>query len=424
MSHTSMSNTILPRSLPLAGILAALVAFSASAQPAAYEVPLPRPASEVVAADLLRGPHYQVDPEVTTFAYMNRYSVTSDFGAFAVTGDARLRRLVREIAGIAALREIETSDAFKKGAGEAAMGPVRAAKSLINEPVATISAVPEGIFSVFSRVSEQVNRGGRSQYEDGAAKSLLAVSGYKREYAQKLDFDVYSSNEILQEDLNSVAWAAASGNISVGLLSTASGSTALAAAGKVRLLDQAKNIVAAEPPQELSKRNRKTLTAMRVPEATINQFLENRVLSPRHQTVMVEAMRSLTDIPGRAAFIRYAAQAENEDSALLFQQMAELFAGYHATVSHLRQIEIYINLPVGYAVNGSAIVMVPIDRLDWTARTAEIAKKLAANVPKPLPVRTLEVWITGDASARARQELAALRIKLVERAGAQIPLLD
>jgi YidB-like protein len=62
-----------------------------------FDSPEVRAASDVVPPALLAGPHYRVDPAVRTFSFMNQYSVTSDYGAFAAPSDARLRRLVREI---------------------------------------------------------------------------------------------------------------------------------------------------------------------------------------------------------------------------------------------------------------------------------------------------------------------------------------
>jgi hypothetical protein len=52
-----------------------------------------------------------------------------------------------------------------------------------------------------------MRRSGRSQYEDGAAEQILAVSGFKRDYAAKLNVNVYSSNEVLQKELTRLAWA-------------------------------------------------------------------------------------------------------------------------------------------------------------------------------------------------------------------------
>ena len=130
--------------------------FAGDAEPsqAAFDSPEVRPASDVAPPALLHGPHYQLGPTVATFTFMNQYSVTSDYGPFGPPSDARLRRLVREIAAIAELKKVHESDAFAKATVEAGKGVVQGAQNLINDPVSTISAVPEAVFSVFGRVSE------------------------------------------------------------------------------------------------------------------------------------------------------------------------------------------------------------------------------------------------------------------------------
>ena len=383
-----------------------------------------RATADVGPPDLLRGPHYQLGPTVSTFAFMNQYSVSSDYGPFTAPSDARLRRLIREIAAMAELQKIHQSDAFAKATVEAGKGVVQGAQHLIENPVATIGAVPEAVFSVFGRVSEAAKRGGRSKYEDGVAQNLLAVSSFKREYAKKFDVDVYSTNEVLQKELNSVAWASAAGNLTLGAASMVTGAAVLQAASGLRTLEQAKDIVNALPATELSKRNREALRQMRVPDPIANRFLENHLLSPRHQTVIVEAMKALRGVPGRSAFIQYAARADSEDAALLFQEMAELLADYHRSVAPIRRLDIYQNVPVAYTDQGSAVVLLPIDRLLWTERTSGIAAGLAQTLPKPQPVRTVEVWMTGDASDRAHEGLQQLGITLVEHVGQRLPLLD
>jgi hypothetical protein len=391
---------------------------------AVFDSPEVRATADVVPPALLRGPHYQLGPTVSTFAFMNQYSVASDYGAFTAPSDARLRRLVREIAAIAELEKIHQSDAFAKATVEAGKGVVQGAQHLIENPVATIGAVPEAVFSVFGRVSEAAKRHGSSKYEDGVAQNLLAVSSFKREYAQKLDFDVYSSNEVLQKQLNSIAWASAAGNLTLSAASMVTGAAVLQVASGVRTLDQAKNIVNALPATELSRRNREALRQMRVPDPVAGRFLENHALSPRHETVIVEAMKTLRGIPGRAAFIQYATRADSEDTALLFQQIAELLADYHRSVSPIRRLDIYLNVPVAYTQIGSAVILLPIDRLLWTERTSRIAASLAETLLKPQPVQHIELWITGDASERTHKGLQQLGITLVEHVGQQLPLLD
>jgi hypothetical protein len=92
----------------------------------AFDSPEVRATADIVAPDLLRGPHYQLGPTVSTFAFMNNYSVTSDYGPFTAPSDARLRRLIREIAAIAELQKIHQSDAFAKATVEAGKGSCKA----------------------------------------------------------------------------------------------------------------------------------------------------------------------------------------------------------------------------------------------------------------------------------------------------------
>jgi hypothetical protein len=95
------------------------------------------------------------------------------------------------------------------------------------------------------------------------------------------------------------------------------------------------------PAAELSRRNREALRQMRVPDPIADRFLANRLPSPRHQTVIVEAMKVLHGVARRATFIQYAARADSEDAALLYQEMAELLAGYHRLVAPTQRPTIY-----------------------------------------------------------------------------------
>ena len=410
------------RPLPRRALLGAAVAYprvaARAAAPAGWDTqPEVRPTDSVVAAPMQSGPHFVLGPTVTTLAHMNRYTVNSDYGPFIAPSDVRLRRLLREIAAIAQLQAMQQTDAFKQAALEAGKSPFRSARNLIDDPLGTLSAIPEGIGSIFNRANEQLHREGRSRYKDGPARQILAVSGYKREYAAKLGVDVYSSNEALQKELDRLARASAAGNLTLGALSFVTGALALQVTSNVRVLEQAQNVVAATPPSELSKRNRAQLRRMAVPDAIADRFLRNPALSPRHETIIVASMSALGGVPGRAGFIEYAASADTEDAALLFQQMAELITGYHSDITPIRHINVMLNLPIVSTAPGPNIVLLPIDRLLWTSRDAEIAKALAA-ADRP------EIWMTGDASDRAQAGLSGLGLVLTQQCGKRLPLLD
>ncbi len=160
---------------------------------------------------------------------------------------------------------------------------------------------------------------------------------------------------------------------------------------------------------------------MQVPDATANGFLQNRMLSPRHQTVIVASMMAL----GRGASTRDAPSssptpaAPPEDAALLFQQMAELIVGYSTVVAPVGQIAIVHNLPVVTTVKGSAVLLLSIDRLLWTERSAGVTQNLAGTQP-----RRLEIWMTGDHPARRSRSADARDHASRSGARKQLPLLD
>ncbi len=178
-------------------------------------------------------------------------------------------------------------------------------------------------------------------------------------------------------------------------------------------------MVEATPPSELSKRNRDQLRRLGVPDAATDRFLRNAALSPRHETIIVASMVVLGHIPGQSSFIEYASNADTEEAALMFQQMAELIASYHTLVTPVRQIAIVLNLPLITTTKDAVLLLLPIDRLLWIERNAALANGFAQAQP-----HAPEVWITGDASPRAEAGLTQSGLSLTQRCGKQLPLLD
>ncbi len=383
-----------------------------------------------VPPDLMRGPHHTVDPTVYVHSFMREYRVRSEFGDYDVVGDAELRTLVKELAAIAELRKVKRGDVFVDATKNAVGGTFRAARNLIEDPVDTISGVPEAAGDIFSRLEEQVRRRGGSQYEDGTAKSLLAVSSFKRELARKLEVDVYSTNEVLQKELNSVAWASAAGNLSLGAVSLATGAAVLQLAGYARVFDQAKAVIEAEPPAEVSRRSRQQLTAIGIPKDLVDRFLENRSFSPRHQYIIVTSLELMAGVANRRAVLDAALTARSEREAHLFQQTAALMAGYHQSVAPIARISSEWGFPVAIQADARVTVLAPLDYVQWNATASSFLKRL----PPPQTVKSArrgtravprgEIWLTGDASARTRQELERHGYDLHERSGRRIAIAD
>jgi hypothetical protein len=403
--------------------VAACLVAEAAAQAVPFEKATPRPVTEVLPPAMQRGPNFTVAPTVQNLGYMNAYTVNSTFGVFRANGDPMMRRLLREIAAIGALREMRGTEEFASALGNAAMGSARGLKYIVTEPVATLKAVPESIVDVFSRAGEAVNRD-RTKYEDGAVKSLLQVASNKRDYAAKLGVDVYSSNRVLQEELDSVGWAATGGQITMaGAFMAGAGSAVVQGLGYARNLDQARTVASAEPPQELVKRNRNDLAAMGIDQEQSKRFLAHREFSPRHQTIIVASLKQLGGVQGRGNFLTVAATAPSEEMALFYQQTAELLAGYHATVAPLASLEPFNRLVMARRKDGGTVVIAPVDYAIWTETVAKGVDSAVQRV-KPSKAKPLDFWITGTASPAFKTAAASRNVNVREQIGASLPLLD
>ena len=194
-------------------ILASLFLFLPLIQGAEYEQLQDRSIRDILPADKISGSHYKIRDTVRCDGFLDHFTVDSDFGVFEVTGDGVLRKLLREIQAIAALRKIQDSDAFKQSLSEAAKKPEEFGKELIDDPEKALTGVGKGVASIFnSAYTAATTR--QQKGEDSKAAALLSLSAYKRDYAFKLGVDVYSSNPALQKELDRVGWAGAAGSLS------------------------------------------------------------------------------------------------------------------------------------------------------------------------------------------------------------------
>jgi len=370
-----------------------------------FETPKMLPAKDLLPSELLKGNHYQVDAEVNTNGFENSYSITSDYGPFQALGDDMVRIRIQEIAAIVHMEAMKKSDQFTSAAQKAVTSPLVAAGNLITNPVDTVTGIPKGAWRYVTGVVEMV-RGSRGEFEDSVAKELIGFGKAKRQLATNLGVDVYSSNPVLQRDLNSLAWAAYAGGMTIagGFIAIRAASTvaSLSVTGaswverlNKRLLDNS--------PEDLRQLNREQLAKMGLDGNEIDVFLRNPWYSPRHRTVLLEALSGMEKTKNRKKFITLATIAESEQDAFFFQRIAQLLRGYNDTVAPINEIDLVGSLAVGYS--GAKVMMVPLvlDYGWWTARGAVLANSLDEAAKRT--GRTAQLWATGSLSPRLVDEL-------------------
>ncbi len=376
-------------------------------EPAKYETPGVLSAHEILPSVLLEGKNFRVLEEVVTYGFTNYYTIETPYGRFEVEGDDMLQTRTHEVKAITALRDIKKTKAFGNAAKKAATSSVKGAVHLISHPVNTISGLPKGVGRLFSRVGEMF-KGKRGDYEDSVTKELFGFSRVKRQYAHKFGVDVYSSNKVLQKELNSVSWAGFAGGagVSLAMFPIKSASKVAYISIKATKFAYGMNMILLDnAPEDLRRINREKLKQIGIEDSVIEEFLLHPKYSPRHKTFIVHALAEMEGVKNRDQFIKQALFAESELDAFFFQRIAETMYDYHTNVKPIREIIPIRRIVAGYTDDQTLVVMLPMDYLCWTERAALGLKALAELGSAEHPVKQIELWVTGRITDRAKQEL-------------------
>ncbi len=372
-----------------------------------YETPDILRASEIVPPELLESKNYNIHEDVLTYGFTNYYTIVSPVGTFDVEGDEMLRIRTHEVTAIEALQEIKKSEAFGEAAKKAATSSVKGAWGLITQPVNTVSGVPKGVGRIFSRFGEMVD-GDRGDSEDSVTKELIGFSAVKRQYAHKMGVDVYSSNEELQKELNSVSWAGFAGGVGISLATRAvKGASELAYFSIVgtRFVNNMNQVLRDNAPEDLRRINREKLLEMGVSESVTEKFLQNPNFSPRHETILVHALAEMEGVIQRDQFIKQALFAESELDAFFFQRIAEMLYGYHTEVGQISEIIPVRRVVVGYTADQTVIIALPTDYIYWTERASLGLEAITRIQSAERVVKRSELWVTGRMTPRAVKEI-------------------
>ncbi|MEZ5832104.1 MAG: hypothetical protein R3D05_13080 [Dongiaceae bacterium] len=377
--------------------------------------------ASVLPASVISGNHYRIRDTVQSDGFMFTYTVDSDYGTFQVTGDYALQKLLNEIPIIASLEDISRTEAFADSVVHAAKSPLRFGEGLITDPVDTVTGIPRGLFSIFENVGEAVTSESDPS-EDSRAKQALFVSSWKRDYCAQLGCDVYSSNKVLQEELNRIAWAAAIGGLTVSGATTVASGGAVMIFSTVRTADQLNEALRAEPPARLRLMNEEKLRAMGIQEALIQKFLDHPTFTPRHDTLIVDALSKLDGVVGRDHFLELCLRAQDEVGANYFQNNAEILVGYHTKVARLTEIVPLLGISAALASNGHTLVPVAWDYGVYEKAVAERMDYAVKEFARRGLSTKFDVWTTGRVSARLKAEAAARGFTVVENIERTIPI--
>ena len=378
-------------------------------------------ASGLLTPDWLKGPHHSVQDEVVNDGAQHHFVVSSEFGTFPAVGLPNLRTQVIETEAIAALKNVRQTEVFVDALKFQLLHPLYGLKIMLTEPKRLGTSVGGGLLE-FLAMPGQFSKFEGSEQEDSMTKSAIGFSYLKRKIAFQFGVDPYSSNPTLQDELNELSWVAFTADLApqIGYVFMPASAILWMTFSATRWTSYLDEQVRDHSPTDLRAMNRATLLKMGISEEDIHQFFLNGHYSPRHSMIITTALDDLTGVDDREAFLAVAKQANSEELVLFYQHVVEMMRGYQAQIGAVDRVLALPRIPALYTKNKTLVVMLPVDYLFWTPRVASVAQAMTTHVPDRPRIAQRELWIAGNASPRARQELESLGWKVYEQVSATL----
>ncbi len=381
---------------------------------AAEPVPQPRLA-EILPPELRQSVHHTVEGVELQDGYYV-FSVESEFGAFVAESLPQLRNLVYETGVLSQAMnqfaqnnpqlEPELRGQFSIQADSAVdiiTRPVATATDLAGQLGGNINQALTGPPVVFNEYQRM---------DFAAADSADPTAAmHKRNIAAQWGFDVYSSNPVVQNFLNTAARARSGGRISAGAPAFFNSRQIAARSADAGVDTEVGQLLKSETAGGLADRNRRDLTGMQIPAATIDAFLAHPAFSPRHLTRITRYLAALDRVVNRAAFIDSALRSSSERGAVIHENLAMMLLHYHRHVAPLQKLHFGNNLLQAIHGNSNIVVLQPEDLVIWSADVQRNLDAVAKRA-KDSGFRKLELMTAGSVSPSAQVQIGARGFEL------------
>jgi hypothetical protein len=411
-----MPNIIKVAVVLFAPVLVISMTATGLAEAQTYEAPPTFRASDILAPDMVSGPHHKIAETVENDGVLNRYQVETPQGPLTVVGTDRLMIRLHEVEALQQMEEVKRGDVFVEALKNSAKAPLELAKGLITDTGQTISDVGKGAGDFFDSVGHSLF-GSPSEEEAGTIETVVGYDAIKRKFAYEFGVDPYTNYEALQERLIELSRAALLGGITTKVAFAAIPNRAASITLRATSFSEGmRKLVRDTSPAELKQINAEKLAEMGVDDSVSELFLDHPHYSPTKKTYIVNALDQMTGAADRGIFLKRAALAPDEQMAFLMQRMAELMLSYHTTVAPAKRM-----VPAGRLVflqraDGVAVGVVPLDHIIWRQTTAKRFAEMGAALDGIEGTTGKELWVEGTVSELFRENLTSQGWVIQEKA--------
>lgn len=376
-------------------------------------------ASEILKPEFLQGPHFAVRDPVPTGAGMNQFTIDSDFGVFEADGNEMLLQRLKEIDAIARLQEVSRTDEFKNSLLAAAKSPLNSAKNIARDPAQAIANVPKGLMKFLGRAKdtvENVGKGGGGDIGNGnRLKDAIGYSDKKRKIALEMGVDPYTTNAVLQKQLNDVALASWAGGFSFSVATLPISGAAKAALTVTNVNSTVEDLLRQKSPSELEEINRATFRAMGASSGDTEQILHGGAFTPTQATAFAVHLKALKGVANRGAFVKAAAQRSTTEADALFCVYTAALMDQINQKTPIAKIVMLRDFPICVAKDGTIIVALQWDYAAWTPGAASFTSEVQKLAAKSGQSAQISVDLSGQISPLLREELQNLGITVQDR---------
>lgn len=413
-------------------------------------------AAALVQPSLLNGPDFRVIPEVEVRGYMAHFVVDTRFGPLSADSVELLAIRVAEVPAMQALDRASKSDAFGRAVGERGKKTGEAIVQVVAHPVDTVTGLPAGVARYFGkewdlwtgraqavadRSSKQLENKGdpyrapagpmtagrQAPPEDDAqvqehtsrawyarvgsetereTKRYLKYSEQRRDVAKYLGVDPNSTNPILDEKLDALAWAAVGGNFSA---STALGEIGGTAADVIADTGTLNKVVWQKTPDQLREINGTRLLKFCSDNFSVRGFLRRGGFTDTLRTSLADSLEKLKPQDGCNELVELGATTRGEVEARYLVDALKLILRNAPDASGGTLFT--AGAAIAYRTpQGKILLPLPVDYLTWSHDIGDFFDRPEfASADKT-------ALIGGDASMTAQRKLTARGWSLVMRA--------
>ena len=369
-------------------------------------------AKDLVAPELLKGPHFTVDDRVPVKGFLAYFTIRSDYGTFEAHGIHMFQIRVKEVYALAQLDDMSKTKEFGEAAGRAIARPVTSTVHMLVNPVETVEGFPGGVTRLWDRIklgSEKVAEaatapgasGGQkvadvSERVGGITVTALGYEKERRDLAKGLGVDPYTTNPILSKKLSDMAWVAFSGRFGI--------QTAMSVLVPYSMAMSAVTItnttVYDTPQGDLINKAQAIFAETSASEAQVQALMKNKQYSLSVLTALAQGLQRLQGVNGLASIVDFAAAAKTQDETRFVAGSVNILARYHESVAPIT-VTMAPGPIIARTTNGTLVVPAAVDYVAWTERIGRMAQRDDLKTPD----RTS--WLSGQMSTRARKEFTA-----------------